>query len=36
MGVGTGAAVMSAEGDEFKCGPMAVIVDQIVEHQHKY
>lgn len=34
MGVGTGAAVI-CEDDEYLCGPMAVIVDQIVErHQH--
>ena len=28
MGVGS--------GDDYKCGPMAVIVDQIVESKHDY
>jgi len=37
MGVGTGAAVI-CEGDDYQTGPMAVIVDQIVERhpRHQY
>ena len=35
MGVGTGATVI-CEGEDYQCGPMAIIVDQIVENRHKY
>lgn len=37
MGVGTGAAVI-CEGEDYLSGPMAVIIDQIVEHhpRHQY
>jgi hypothetical protein len=37
LGVGTGAA-MICEGDEYQCGPMAIIIDQIVEShpRHRY
>ncbi len=35
MGVGTGAAVI-CEGDDYQCGPMAILVDQIVESKHNY
>jgi len=35
LGVGTGAALV-CEGDEFAHGPMAIIVDQIVEDRQGY
>lgn len=35
LGVGTGGSVI-CEGDDYDCGPMAVVVDQIVESKHGY